>query len=164
MTAVIPQPVRKPAILLVVSFPSKERKLLPARLSKASPITFIPKRKRQRPPNIVNTLKIFIWVNPPDVLPWNRLDKKLVRCELSLYLEPYNICIIIYYIIYTKIHEKKTFFYNFIVKIKRSRKINCGFSVLLLESTLQIDPQIVIETESGFGQVGVNGAAGKNFR
>ena len=60
ITAVTPRPVKNPLILLFVSLPSRAFSPFPARLSSPSPITFMPNRKRQRPPTSVNASKIVI--------------------------------------------------------------------------------------------------------
>ena len=60
MTAVIPNPVRRPTIRLDVSLLRSERRLLPALLSKACPMIFIPNKKRDKPPSIVKKSNISI--------------------------------------------------------------------------------------------------------
>jgi hypothetical protein len=56
----MPSPVKSPAILLVVNLPSNPLSLLPARLSKACPMIFIPNRNRLKPPINVSKLNISI--------------------------------------------------------------------------------------------------------
>ena len=64
MTAVTPIPVISPINLPVVSLPSRACRLLPARRSSASPITFMPNRNRHRPPINVSASKMSI-CKPP---------------------------------------------------------------------------------------------------
>ncbi len=60
MIEVTPRPVRKPAALFCVSLPRSVFRLFPALLSRESPITFIPKRNRHKPPISVRKSKMFI--------------------------------------------------------------------------------------------------------
>ena len=60
ITAVIPQPVRKPDIFPVVMRSSMFRRPGPALLSRACPIMFMPNRNRQSPPARVRTSNIVI--------------------------------------------------------------------------------------------------------
>ena len=61
MTAVTPMPVNRPATLPVVSLASRVRRLLPARRSRDSPMSCMPKRNKQSPPMRDNTSKISIF-------------------------------------------------------------------------------------------------------
>jgi hypothetical protein len=60
ITAVTPRPRRKPDIFLLVILPRMVLSLLPARFSSASPMSFMPKRKRLRPPMRVRKSNMFI--------------------------------------------------------------------------------------------------------
>ena len=62
ITAVTPRPVSNPAILPVVSLPIIFSSLLPALLSKALPIMFMPNRNRHKPQIRVKMSKISICV------------------------------------------------------------------------------------------------------
>ena len=58
ITAVTPIPVIKALSLLPVSLPKSPLRLPPARLSRDSPIKFIPKRNKHKPPINSNTSKM----------------------------------------------------------------------------------------------------------
>ena len=86
MMAVTPIPVRKPIIRLLVSLPKMACRALPARRSSDCPITFIPNKKRARPPTSVRTSKISI----PDIALSNscvygRIGDVVVMVKLNNY-------------------------------------------------------------------------------
>ena len=58
MIAVMPSPVKKPVIFVLVIFDSRLLSFPPALFSRACPITPIPKRNRQSPPTISRILNI----------------------------------------------------------------------------------------------------------
>ena len=64
ITAVMPSPVRKPAIFRPVILPSRVRSLLPARFSSACPMMFMPNRNRQSPPIMFSASKILMQFAP----------------------------------------------------------------------------------------------------
>ena len=79
ITDVTPRPVRKPVILLVVSLLSKVLRAEPARLSRASPMMFIPKRNRHSPPIRESASKISMFY------PFNKIHMCKI-CYMVQYL------------------------------------------------------------------------------